>query len=229
MASTKLVFIGAALSIGEISQIVYALNRKGASYEILGALDDNSALHGQESQGVRVIGGLEMAASMNDVKFLHAIGSHKTRMKRLEIVDRTGLSPDRFETLIHPSANVYPDVTIGNGCIIHAGVTVAQRAVLSDFTILTFNAVVGPSAILGAGAMVASLAFVGSRAKIGPCSFVGASSAIAEDVVIGPGAMVGMSTAVYRPVSAGMFVLGNPARNAYPSAVPEQLTRGWSY
>ncbi len=226
---TKLVFIGAALSVGEIVEIIHAINENGASYEIVGALDDNISLHGSRVQGIPVLGGLDMAKDMHDVRFIHAIGSHKTRMKRLEIVGRLGLAPEQFETLVHPSANIYPSVTMGNGCIVHAGVCVAQNATLGDFSILTFNAVVGPDAVLGAGAMVASLAFVGSRVKIGPCSFIGASSAIAEDVVVGPGAMIGMATAIYRPVPAGMFVLGNPARNAYPSHVPEHLSEGWNY
>lgn len=229
MTSIKLVFIGAALSIGEIIEIVNALNQQGASYDVVGALDDNERLHGKNVQGIPVLGGLHLAAAMDGVKFVHAIGSYRTRMKRLDVVSQADLSPDQFETLIHPAANIYPDVSVGVGSIIHAGVSVAQKAILGKFSIVTFNAVIGPEAVLGDGAMVASLAFVGSRAKVGTCSFVGASSSIAENVVVGPGAMIGMATAVYRPVPAGMFVLGNPARNAYPDVVPKELLRSWEY
>lgn len=224
----KLVFIGASTAVGEILELVNALNTENA-YEVIGALDDDPSLVGGEVAGVPIIGSLEKAKELSDVKFIFSIGSHKTRLNRLEILDRLNLQEDRFVTLIHPQAIVYPSVQIGGGCIIHAGVCIAPNVKVGSFCIITFNAVIGPNVILGHGALVTSLVFIGSGAKIGPCSFIGAASAVGENVVIGPGAMVGMGSSIYRDVSKGVFVLGNPAKTVYPLHVPDRICENWDY
>ncbi len=226
--SIKLVFLGASTAVGEILEIVNALNTHG-QYTIMGALDDNADLQGQSVFGIPVLGELAMAKTLTDAQFIFAIGSHKTRLLRLDILDKLDIPEERFITLIHPRANVYPSAKIGAGCIIHAGACIAQDADIGAFSIITFNAVIGGNVIMGKGAMVASLAFVGTGAKIGPCSFIGASSAVADNVVIGPGAMLGMATAAYRNVPKGLFVLGNPAEKVIPSVVPERICENWSY
>lgn len=222
-SSRPLIFLGASNAFFEIQELIHDINRVAYRHEIVGLLDDDPARHGEIVDGVRVLGPLEMARDRPDVDLVFAIGSYGTRLQRHSIIARLGLPDERFLSLVHPLAKVYPSADIGPGSIVHSGTVLANDVRLDGFNIVTFGAVLGPSTHLARFAMVASLAVVLSRVDLGPGSFVGASSCIQEGIRVGAGALVGMASAVYRNVDDGAVVLGNPARASYRVRVPPEL------
>jgi sugar O-acyltransferase (sialic acid O-acetyltransferase NeuD family) len=226
MALEPLVFLGASTSFLEIAPIIADLNTAGSAYEIVAILDDDTALHGKRFGNAVVAGPLAAIADYPDARVIFGIGSHRTRLQRLRILRNVGLPEDRYLTVVHPAARIYPDATVGAGAIIHAGVVVASEARVDPFAVITFNAIIGNRTVVGWGALIASAAVVLSDAVIGPCAFVGASVTIAEKVQVGAGAMVGMGSVLTRNVADGAFVLGNPPRTLMRSPVPADLTAG---
>jgi sugar O-acyltransferase (sialic acid O-acetyltransferase NeuD family) len=218
-----LIFLGASNAFLEIQEVIHDINRVSPRHEIVGLLDDDPARHGTIVDGVPVLGPLEMARDRPDVDLVFGIGSYGTRLKRHSIIARLGLPDERFLSLVHPLAKVYPSATIGPGSIVHSGTVLANDVTLDGFNVVTFGAVLGPGAHLARFAMVASLAVVLSRVDLGPGSFVGASSCIQDGVRVGAGALIGMASAVYRNVADGTVVLGNPARPSYRVRVPPEL------
>jgi len=222
-----LVFLGASTAFDEIIEVVRDMNAQTPRWEVVAALDDADQAQGTSMQGVPVLGRLDEWTHFPDADFIFAIGSHRTRMLRLSILDRLRIPESRFPALIHPRAKVYPTATVGAGSIVHMNVAVLGGAVLEPFAIVAFNAIVGPKAALRRGAMLASAAIALTGVEIGACAFVGAASCIAEGVRIGPGAMIGMGTHVYRDVHPGAFVLGQPPRVLRRDEVPPALLSGW--
>lgn len=222
----KLVFMGAT-AYPETFHIVRDLNRDGTRYEVIGLLDDNVALQGTRVGGIEVLGGLDLARSMpDDVQFVFGIGSQRTRTIRHEIVRRVGLPDDRYETLIHPSASILLDVTIGPGCIIHPGVIVGQESTLEGFNLVFTNTIVASRNHLGKFAMLTSLVSLTNKVRIGRSAFIGTASAVAEGVRIGAGAMIAMGSLVNKDVPAGVNAMGNPVRFFQKDPVPEELLEG---
>ena len=222
-----LVFVGASTAFAEISEIIADINRVERQYEMVAMLDDNPKLHGQKLGGVQVTGGLDTSDRYPDAQFVFGIGSYRTRLMRYAILQRLNLPDERFVTLVHPTAKVYPSARIGAGCIVHSGVVIGNDAVLEPFSIVTFNAILGPYVRLGRCAMVTTMALALSYVQIGPCAFVGVKSCLAEGIRVGPGAMVGMASAVFRNVAPGAFVLGNPAQLVNQVKVPPEILQGW--
>lgn len=220
---TPLIFIGGSTGYLEISEIVRRINLRKNCYEIIGILDDNTELFGIKIAGVPVIGDLSRANDFSQAKFVFAIGSHKTRLSRLSLVEKTGLPEERFATLIDPDALVYPGVKIGAGCVIHAGAVIGHETILAPFSIITFQAAIGPYCKIGRGAMITTKATALTGVEIGACTFIGAHSCIGEGVKIGAGALIGMASIVSRNIGEGSIVLGNPARVLYRVNVPEAL------
>jgi sugar O-acyltransferase (sialic acid O-acetyltransferase NeuD family) len=216
-------FLGASTAFLEIGEIIHDINRVERRHEIIGLLDDDAFRHGQMVDGVPVLGPLELARDHPDADLVFGIGSYNTRLQRHSIIARLGLPDERFISLVHPLAKVYPSAHIGAGSIIHSGTVLANDVRLDGFNVVTFGAVLGPYTHLGRFAMVTSLAVVLSRVELGPGSFVGAGSCIQDGVRVGAGALIGMAAAVYRNVEAGAVVLGNPARAAYRVRVPAEL------
>jgi sugar O-acyltransferase (sialic acid O-acetyltransferase NeuD family) len=219
-----LVFLGASTALSEISPLVAAVgDSRGVPHRLIAALDDNPALHGTTVDGIPVAGGLDRAADYPDAQFVFGIGSFKTRLLRQEILERVGLPDERFITLVHPRAIVYPRVRIGPGAIVHAGVVIGSDTVLEPFSIITFNSVIGPRCRIGRCAMVTSMVTVLTGAQIGAAAFIGAASCVAEGVRVGAGAMLGLATVASRDIDPGAYVLGNPARMLYRVDVPPAI------
>lgn len=226
-ALRDVVFVGASTSFAEISEVVHDCNTVDPRYRIVALLDDAGALHGTTIRGVPVVGGLDMAGAFPDALFVFGIGSFRTRMLRATLLQRLAVPEDRYLTLVHPGAKVYPDATIGAGCIVHFGAVVAGGAELEPFAITTFHAIVGPGVRVRRCAMVASAAVLLTDVDVGAGAFVGAAACVAERVRIGPGAMIGMGTHVYRDVHPGAYVLGSPPRELSREPVPDALLSAW--
>jgi sugar O-acyltransferase (sialic acid O-acetyltransferase NeuD family) len=219
-----LLFLGASTAFFEIQEIIHDINRVAPRHEIVGLLDDDPTRHGEVIDGVTVLGPLEVARDHPEADLVFGIGSHGTRLQRHRIIERLGLPDERFVSLIHPLAKVYPSASVGPGSIIHANVVIANNVRLDGFNVVTFGALLGPYTHLCRFAMVTSLAVVLSRVELGPGSFVGAGSCLRDGIRVGAGALIGMAAAVFGNVDEGAIVLGNPARTSYRVRVPPELS-----
>ena len=217
-------FLGASTAVHEVCEIIKAINSIQPRYEVIAILDDNESTHDKEIREVSVLGNLSMVHSFpEDVKFIFGIGSMRTRLIRQTILKRIGISPDRFVTIIHPTAVIDESAQIGPGCIIHPGVCIGNDAVIDSFSIIAVNSAIGPYAHIQSFAMITSLVVILSYAKIGKAVFVGSCSCVTDHVEIGHGSMIGAGTVVSRNVDQGCFFLGNPARLINRIDVPEDL------
>ena len=219
-----LLFLGASTAFLEIREIINDINRVAPRHEIIGLLDDDPARHGQVVDGVKVLGPLDIARDHPEADLVFGIGSHGTRLVRHRIVERLGLPDERYVSLVHPLAKVYPSARVGPGSIVHSNVVIANDVRLDGFNVVTFGALLGPYVHLCRFAMVTSLAVVLSGVELGPGSFVGAGSSVRDGVRIGAGALIGMAAAVFGNVDEGATVLGNPARISYRVRVPPELS-----
>ena len=221
-----LIFLGASV-FPEIFQLVADINEKKMMYEMKGILDDNIDLHGKKIQGVPVLGPLEMAKDMDGVRFVMGIGAYRSRLVRYEIIKRLGIPPERYVTLIHPTARIDATSIVGHGCIIWPGVFIHNKCTVEDFVKILPNSVVGVHNLICEGAMITSLVALTVDVVVGHYAHLGTMSAIAERVHIGPGAQVGMGSLVLKNVSPGAFVIGSPARAINLVEVPQELIDRW--
>jgi len=73
----------------------------------MGLLDDNTSLKGSSRNGVEVLGPMSMASSL-DCYVINGVGSSRSFIHKEEIAARTGCPPERFITVVHPTASVSP-------------------------------------------------------------------------------------------------------------------------
>ncbi|MBN2293918.1 MAG: hypothetical protein JXM70_15940 [Pirellulales bacterium] len=223
---TELVFLGAT-AFCEIAEIVRDINRIEPTYSIRAILDDNPDLHGTMVEGTPVVGPLEECRRFPDARIVMGIGSYKTRMVRHAIIERLGLPEDRYATLIHPTAKIYPTVEIGAGCIVQCGAVIAADTVLEPFAHVLFNSFVGVGNRICRGALLTSLVSTAGGVTVGHYAHLGTTSSVAENRTIAAGAQVAMGSVVIRDVPLGAFVLGNPARRLRSEKVDESIVRMW--
>jgi acetyltransferase-like isoleucine patch superfamily enzyme len=224
----KLVIIGGSNAFWEISELIEDINEISLKYKIVGVLDDSPSLIGKVYNDLIVDGPLEKAKNFeDDVKFVFAIGSFKTRLIRESILTRLGIEEERFQTIVHPSAKVFSTAQIGYGCIIHYGTVIFNHTIVESFSIIAANCVIAVSNYIGRGALFGSNITTTTGVKVGSFSFVGSSTSIGEFVTIGPGAQIGMGSLVLKDIAPGVFVLGTPPRMLDKVEVPAVILNDW--
>jgi len=220
--SIDLVFIGAG-AFREQIEIVRDINDVSGNYRVVAILDDNEALHGQKIDGVPVVGGLSKISDFGGVRIVMGVGNNRDRLAPMHVFEQLEQPLDRYESLIHPTAQVYRSAQLGVGVILYAGCVIGNGSSLGDFTKIIWNAVVGADNIIGKGVSICANATTCSGVKVGGYSFLASQCVVSDNVVIGPMAKIGLGAAVARDVDAGAFMLGNPARKIDIQDVPQSV------
>jgi sugar O-acyltransferase (sialic acid O-acetyltransferase NeuD family) len=166
-----------------------------------------------ELLGVRNLGGDPDPGcySPREVRLVNGVGSTGSPARRQAVYQRLRSMGYSFETVIHPSAVIAPDVQIGEGVQIMAGVIVQTGARLGEDVILNTGSRIDHDCRIGAHAHVAPGAILAGNVQICSGVHVGAGSTIIQGRTIGAGAIVGAGAVVIRDVAEGTTVLGVPA------------------
>jgi sugar O-acyltransferase (sialic acid O-acetyltransferase NeuD family) len=228
MTLTKLVIIGGSNAFWEINELINDVNDIEKQYEVIAVLDDNPELQGKNLNGLIVDGPISKVKDFaDDISFVFAIGSFRTRLIRAQILEKLCIPEKRFVTLIHPTAKIFSTSKIGNGCIVHYGTVVFNHSKIESFCVIAANCVIAVSNVIGKGALIGSNVTTTTGVKIGSYSFIGSSCSIGENVTVEPGAYIGLGSLILKNIKAGTFVLGNPPRLLDKVEVPANIINEW--
>jgi len=212
VAAGDLVIVGSGGFGRETAEAVRALNAAGERWRLAGYLDDEKALHGTVIDGVPVLGGSEEIGAMPSVHIVVCTGRPGNYVSRSRIVERLSLPPERYATIIHPSASVPVTASVGPGTVLlaqtvlTAAVTVGSHVAIMPHVVLTHDDVIGDFATIASGVCL------GGGVRVGRCAYVGAGALVRENRSVGSGALVGMGAIVTRDIPAGEVWMGVPAR-----------------
>ncbi len=148
-----LLIIGAGGFARETAQAV----RDAGDIELLGHLDDNAGLHGTEVDGVPVLGGCDLVHDLPETRVVICVGNPRDYAARARLVRRLGLSPDRYATVIHPTASVSATSEVGPGsvllahCVLTAAVRMGAHVAVMPQVVLTHDDVVEDFATIASG------------------------------------------------------------------------------
>ncbi|MET8091058.1 acetyltransferase [Micromonospora sp. NPDC005220] len=210
--TNDLVLVGAGGMARETAATVAAINAAAPTWRLRGFLDDDPALHGVTRAGLPVLGPLDAIADLPDAAVVVCIANARDPGVREQVVRRLGLPAARYATVVHPSAEVPADCTVGPGSVLlaqvvlTADVTVGAHVAIMPQTVLTHDDVVSDHVTIASGVRISG------SVRIGPGAYLGAGALIRESLTVGARSLVGMGSVVLSDIPPDEVWAGNPAR-----------------
>jgi acetyltransferase EpsM len=186
----------------------------------IGGVFDDAESPALGAQGVPRLGSVQdVADALRDSDALAhlALGNLRLRRRVLDWLAAQGVGPERFATIIHPSAVVSGTVRIGRGAFIAPGAIINADATIGDHAIINTGAVVEHDAKLAENCHIAPAVTLCGGVQIGRDALIGAGAIVTPGVGVGAGATAGAGAVVLRDLPEGVTAVGCPAR---PMASP---------
>ena len=206
----KIVIIG---SSGHAKVVIDIVERAG-KYEVAGLLDRRRE-PGAQTLGYRVFGQEEdLAQLMANYALKGVLVAIGDNFNRSTIATRASENcPELpFVTAIHPSASVAKGVSVGEGTVIMAGVTVNSCCSIGRFCILNTNSSLDHDSVMEDFSSLGPGVATGGNCQIGAYSAVGIGAILIHGVQIGEHAVVGAGSLVLKHLDSFKVAYGSPAR-----------------
>ncbi|WP_224249929.1 acetyltransferase [Hyalangium gracile] len=192
---------------GGHASVIADVVRAERRYQIIGLIDDNPLMTGRERFGYRVLGDRHaLSHEQADALFL-GVGDNHTRQRLGS--EFTGW---RFPTLIHPSAVIGANVTIGAGTVVMPGAVIEHGATIGEHCIINTGAVVGHESRVGDFCHVSGNSALGGGVTLEACVFVGMGAIVTPGITIARNCLLTAGSMTSKDVAEGATILGNPGR-----------------
>ena len=200
----KLAILGASghgKVIADIAELV--------GYEEIVFLDDNTTL--QTCGEYSVVGTCPQAIeySKKGYKIAVGIGNADIREHFFNWLNHSGI---RILTLIHPSAVIAKDVSIGEGTVVMAGVIINAGAKLGKGCIVNTASSVDHDNVLGDYSHISVGAHLAGTVQVGERTWIGAGAVVSNNISICANCVVGAGAVVVRNITESGVYVGCPAR-----------------
>lgn len=189
----RVLIVGAGGHAQVVADILLRAREAGAAVAPIGYLDDNPACWGHELLGLPIFGAIDKHSAVDHDALIIAIGDNRIRQQLFDRLQQQGCD---FIIAQHPAATLAPDVQIGKGSVICAGVVVNPG---SD---------IGANAILNTGSTIDHNNTIADHVHIAPGVHLGGNVQIEQGALLGIGAIVmpGRRIGTWSTVGAGSLV-----------------------
>lgn len=197
----RLIIIGA----GGHGKVV-ADNALKNGYTDICFVDDNTT---DNCMGFPIIGKCDDLENLNDGKtdFVIGIGNNATRKL---VAEKYKVN---WVAIIHPSAQIAVNVSIGKGTVVMAGAVVNACASIGTHCIINTCAVVEHDNVLEDYVHISPNATLGGTVHIGENTHIGIGATVRNNIDICAGCIVGAGAVVVRDIREKGIYIGVPAKS----------------
>jgi sugar O-acyltransferase (sialic acid O-acetyltransferase NeuD family) len=189
--------------------------------DLLGYLDD--AKPAGPFAAATVLGGLEsfpVSDPSGQPHYITAVGDNGIRRQLVHRLNELKPAPKPW-TLVHQSAVLGTDVSVGEGSCVAPGVVITTHATIGSHCILNVRASVSHDCIVGDFCNINPAATICGDVTLGRGSYIGAAAVIREKTTVGDWSVIGAGAAVVSDIPPGVLAVGVPARPVRELRIPE--------
>ena len=146
--------------------------------------------------------------SMNDGKtdFVIGIGNNSVRKKIAQTYDANWVS------LIHPSAQIAVNVSVGKGTVVMAGAVINACATVGAHCIINTRAVIEHDNVIEDYVHISPNAALGGTVHIGEQTHIGIGATVINNIEICGNCIIGAGAVIVRNIEEAGTYVGVPAR-----------------
>lgn len=206
-----LIIFGAGGFGREVAWLVERINKVEPTWNLLGFLDGDESIQGNDINGYRVIGREKEVNTYPDAYYVCAVGCSRDREKIIKELKE--INPDiKFGTVIDPSVVISDLVTIGEGCIICAHSIITVNISIGNHVIINPDCAIGHDAIINDFVTLYPSVNVSGNTQIGHCAELGVGMQIIQGKTIGDYSIVGAGAVVIKDIPPMCTAVGSPAK-----------------
>ena len=205
----RLLIVGAGGHAQVVADVALSLARDGTQVEVVGFVDDNASLWNKQILGIPVLGPARMIPSCHFDALVIGVGNNALRQQLACHWLQVGVE---FATLLHPSAIVAHDVSIGVGTVLCAGAIVNTGSSIGNNVILNTACSVDHHNRIGDYVHIAPGAHTGGDVHVAEGSLIGIGSVVMPQSSVAEWVTVGAGSVVTCHIAANQTVIGIPAR-----------------
>ena len=196
------------------AKVVIDIVQQEGKYHIIGLIDRFRKVD-EETIGYKILGkeeDLPKLIKMHTIKgILVAIGDNSIRAKVVSSVRET--CPNIcFVSAIHPHASIATNVSIGEGTVVMAGVSINPCVSIGEFCILNTNSSLDHDSKMANFSSLAPRVVTGGYCDIGEYSAICIGATLIERVHIGKHTVIGAASLVLKSLGAYTIAYGNPVK-----------------
>ena len=198
MKESKKIFIfGAGTAGREILQLIYDINDRTPTWEVLGYVDNDPGLIGQKNDGYLVYKHEDLPVSKN---YYGACGVMDPKLRRKIVNTEIKTKGYMLPTLIHPTTIKSSDFIAGPGSIILRRVHISFEVKIGECVYVTDNAVLGHHLRVGEYTSIMTSSTISGNCSIGQGCIIGSGVNLYQGVKVGNESIVGIGTTITRDV-----------------------------
>jgi sugar O-acyltransferase (sialic acid O-acetyltransferase NeuD family) len=207
MRADKILIYGAS---GHGKVIIDIVEREGR-YKIVGLIDDNPSVQGQDFCGYPVLGGFNLLeeGAFRDCRLVLAVGDNLARKSLWERIRPLGY---RLASAIHPSAQIGRDVSLGLGTVVMAATAINSGSRIGENAIINTGATVDHDCVIEDYVHISPGAHLAGNVHVGELSHIGIGVSVIQGIRIGRGVIIGAGAVVIEDIPDHVTAVGVPAR-----------------
>jgi sugar O-acyltransferase (sialic acid O-acetyltransferase NeuD family) len=208
----KLVIIGAGGFGRSVAWLVDDINNDNKKWDLIGFIDENKEIHGQEVNGYPVLGDFSYFSNKRFKEPIFAACAvsnpyHKANLVRT-ILDH-GL---RFTNLVHPSVKMSRFVTMGNGNIICADTIINVNAIIGNYVSINPKCGIGHDVVIKDYCTLYWDINLSGYVQVKAGCEIGTKATVIPEVTIGEWSVIGAGAVVVRDIPPHCTAVGVPAK-----------------
>lgn len=207
----RVVVLGAGPLAREVLDVFLACNQHGSSYQIIGFIDENREKHGENLNGVPVLGDFSWfdAVDQSELCVIAGIGNPVSRRKVVNKALSHGL---KFCNVVHPTAVLTPYVRFGTGNVVTAGSILTNQIRVENHVYVNLDCTIGHDCVIEDYCNISPGTHISGNVYIEQGCDIGTGAAIIQNIRIGHWTTVGAGAVVTKDLPRNVTAVGVPAR-----------------
>jgi sugar O-acyltransferase (sialic acid O-acetyltransferase NeuD family) len=199
---------------GRFAELAWYVLTHDSRYEVAAFTVDAAYMRGERLRDLPVVPFEEIAKRLppDDHRLLVPLGYRSVNRLRAERYRQGGEMGYRFISWVSSRASVWPDLKVGENCMVYEHAVIQPFAVIGDNVIVRSGAHVSHHVRLGDHSFVSAHAALGGGAAVGEYCFVGLNATVRDNVTIAPRCVIAAGAVVTADTEENGVYMGVPAR-----------------